>query len=218
MARKRPRDADEALRGHLGRFGFSQERAETRVANLSGGEKARLLFALMSGDKPHLLLLDEPTNHLDIPSREALVQAINEFPGAVVIVSHDPHVVELVADRLWLVGDGTVAPFDGDMEDYRILAVSRERGEKPSGTASADPKREQRRAAAERRKAMAPLKKRIDAAETEVTRLEKERVALRAALARGYDAEAQKRLGRVEKDLAAAEVRWMRLLEEWEAA
>ena len=130
LARRRPREAAGALRGQLGRFGFSQERAETRIGDLSGGEKARLLFALMTSDKPHLLLLDEPTNHLDIVSRESLVQAINEFDGAVVIASHDPHVLALTADRFWLVEGGRVEPFDGDMDDYRTMRLGRDGGAK----------------------------------------------------------------------------------------
>jgi ATP-binding cassette subfamily F protein 3 len=216
MARKRPKDSETALRGHLGRFGFSQTRAETKVANLSGGEKARLLFALMCADKPQLLLLDEPTNHLDIASREALVQAINEFQGAIVIVSHDPHVVELTADRLWLVADGTVRQFDGDMDAYRTFTMTRERGGKASGNGAV--RSGPQRTPAERRRARGPLKKRVDAAEAEVARLEKERTALQAALSKRYDPEAQKRLGLVEKSLAAAEAAWTQLMEEWEAA
>jgi ATP-binding cassette subfamily F protein 3 len=214
MARKRPKDNETALRGHLGRFGFSQTRAETKVANLSGGEKARLLFALMCADKPQLLLLDEPTNHLDIASREALVQAINAFEGAIVIVSHDPHVVELTADRLWLVADGTVRQFDGDMDAYRTFTMTRGRGGKGPGDGAA--KGAPPRTAAERRKARGPLKKRVEAAEAEVERLEKERAALQAALSRRYDADAQKRLGLVEKSLAAAEAAWTQLMEEYE--
>jgi ATP-binding cassette subfamily F protein 3 len=217
LSRRRKQDTDTALRAHLGRFGFSQERAETRIASLSGGEKARLLFALMSVDRPHLLLLDEPTNHLDIVSREALVQAINDFEGAVIIVSHDSHVIELVADRFWLVNDGTVTPFDGDMDEYRALMVARDRPADSFGPA-ADPKREQRRVAAERRKALAPLKKQIDAAEAKVATLEKDRAALHAALAARYDAETQKRLGQLDKELAEAEAEWTRLMEAWEAA
>jgi ATP-binding cassette subfamily F protein 3 len=216
MARKRPKDNETALRGHLGRFGFSQTRADTKVANLSGGEKARLLFALMCADKPQLLLLDEPTNHLDIASREALVQAINAFEGAIVIVSHDPHVVELTADRLWLVADGTVRQFDGDMDAYRSFTMTRERGGKGSGDGAG--KNPPQRSAAERRKARGPLKKRVDAAEAEVERLEKERDALRAALSKRYDADAQKRLGLVEKSLAAAEAAWTQLMEQYEEA
>ena len=218
MARRRKRDTDQQLRSHLGRFGFSQTRAETCIANLSGGEKARLLFALMCADRPQLLLLDEPTNHLDISSREALVQAINEFAGAVVIVSHDPHVIELTADRLWLVADGTVTPFDGDMDTYRTQATARGRTTKSVDQSTGAAKPDQRRSAAERRKARAPLKKRVDAAEAEVARLEKARDTLRLALATSYDPDTQKRLGQIEKDLAAAEAAWTHLMEEWEAA
>ena len=162
-------------------------------------------------------MLDEPTNHLDISSREALVQAINEFAGAVVIVSHDPHVIELTADRLWLVADGTVTPFDGDMDTYRTQATARGRTTKSVDPSTGAAKPDQRRSAAERRKVRAPLKKRVDAAEAEVARLEKARDALRLTLATSYDPDTQKRLGQIEKDLAAAEAAWTRLMEEWEA-
>src|SRR5207248_7885541 len=107
-------------------IGLSGARADTAVASLSGGEKARLLLGLASFGGPHLLILDEPTNHLDIDSRAALVEAINEFPGAVILISHDRHLIEACADRLWLVGDGTVAPYDGDLDDYRRLVLGRE--------------------------------------------------------------------------------------------
>jgi len=109
----------QRIRKHLGHFGFSQERADVKIGFLSGGEKARLLFALISADKPNVLLLDEPTNHLDIESREALVQAINSFAGAVIIVSHDTHIIETVAERLWEVSNGSVKTFDGNLNDYR---------------------------------------------------------------------------------------------------
>ena len=102
------------------------------MANLSGGEKARLLLALATRDAPQLLILDEPTNHLDIDARDALVKALSDFQGAVLLITHDPHLVELVADRLWLVGDGSVKPFDGDLDDYRALLVERARPP-PSG-------------------------------------------------------------------------------------
>ena len=135
LARKRPREHETALRSHLGRFGFSQGRAETRVADLSGGEKTRLMLALITADNPHVLVLDEPTNHLDIASRESLVQALNVFKGAVVIVSHDPHMIELVADRLWLVANSTVEPFDGDMAEYRALLLGERGGANARGRA-----------------------------------------------------------------------------------
>ncbi|MBV9523716.1 MAG: ABC-F family ATP-binding cassette domain-containing protein, partial [Alphaproteobacteria bacterium] len=113
MAALMPQAGESAARARLGRFGFGQEKALVKVRDLSGGEKARLNFALITFAAPPLLILDEPTNHLDIEAREALVQAINDFPGAVVVISHDWHLVELVADRLWLVADGTARPFAG---------------------------------------------------------------------------------------------------------
>jgi ATP-binding cassette subfamily F protein 3 len=234
LGRRRPRDREQQLRSHLGRFGFSQQRADTRVGNLSGGEKARLLFALMSSDSPHVLLLDEPTNHLDLDSRQALIQALNEFPGAVIIVSHDPHVIELTADRFWLVQDGTVEPFDGDMDDYRSLLLARggqagiNDGNK-SGTAQADrptDKKQQRRAAAQRRRALAPLVKKLTAAEQAVARLQSEKAELEHAISDPalYDGDGSaptglgKKLGRVAKDLKRAEAAWIELQEELDRA
>ena len=127
MARALPRATPPKVRAQLARFGLDADRAETPVANLSGGEKARLLLALATRDAPQLLILDEPTNHLDIDAREALVKALSDFQGAVLLITHDPHLVELVADRLWLVADGTVRPFDGDLDDYRALLSERAR-------------------------------------------------------------------------------------------
>jgi ATP-binding cassette, subfamily F, member 3 len=127
MLKKIPGVKEPVVRAKLGQFGFSRDLADNRIAKLSGGEKARLLFAFMSFDAPHLLLLDEPTNHLDIDAREALVQALNAYEGAVVIVSHDPTMVERVADRLWLVQDGACRDFDGDLEDYRKFTIAAKR-------------------------------------------------------------------------------------------
>ncbi|MBI5165876.1 MAG: ABC-F family ATP-binding cassette domain-containing protein, partial [Magnetospirillum sp.] len=153
---------ESKIRAQLGRFGFEQDRANVKVENLSGGEKARLLFALMSRDAPHLMILDEPTNHLDIDAREALVSALNAYEGAVVLVSHDPHLVELVADRLLLVGDGHVAAFDGDLADYRRYLLERARdARRGDGGKSEKRKDERRRAAAEARAQLAPLQKAV---------------------------------------------------------
>ncbi len=127
MTRALPRASPPQVRAQLARFGLDADRAETPVANLSGGEKARLLLALATREAPQLLILDEPTNHLDIDAREALVKALADFQGAVLLITHDPHLVELVADRLWLVADGTVRPFDGDLDDYRALLAERAR-------------------------------------------------------------------------------------------
>ena len=161
MARLLPKTLPERRRAHLGAFGFGQDKAEVRVGNLSGGEKARLLFALMGQGTPQMLLLDEPTNHLDVDSRQALVQALNDFPGAVVLVTHDPHLIELVAERLWLVADGTVKPYDGDLDDYRRLLQDRRRAERPKAGAggpeqskkNGQSKKDRRRAAADARAA-----------------------------------------------------------------
>ncbi len=119
MARALPAAAPPQVRSQLARFGLDRDRANTPSAKLSGGERARLLLALATRDAPQLLILDEPTNHLDIDACDALVRALSEFSGAVLLITHDPHLVELVADRLWLVDGGTVAPFEGDMDDYR---------------------------------------------------------------------------------------------------
>ena len=128
------KDATEAqIRSRTAQIGFSSDKADTPVSNLSGGEKARLLMGLATFGGPHLLILDEPTNHLDIDSREALVQALNDYVGAVILISHDRYLLEACVDRLWLVGSGTVKPFEGDMEDYRRLVL-----QKPETAAKAD--------------------------------------------------------------------------------
>jgi ATP-binding cassette subfamily F protein 3 len=224
LGRLRPRESDQLLRSHLGRFGFSRERADTRNENLSGGEKARLLFALMTCDKPHILLLDEPTNHLDVLSRQALIQAVNAFEGAVVIVSHDPHIIGLTADRFWLVDGGRVQPYDGDLEDYRTLLLSRRKGGN-GGTADNSPnKKERRRAAADKRASQAALKKTLTEAEAVVHRLEADKSNLQAALAdpKLYEGRSdklvglRKRLSQAERDLKSAEETWVSLHEKWE--
>ncbi len=229
MTRKRPRDTVTQVRAQLGRFGFGKEKAETKIGDLSGGEKARLLFALMSAEAPHILLLDEPANHLDVDSRQTLVQAINGFEGAVVIVSHDPHLIALTADRFWLVAGGAVTPFDGDMDDYRaLLANGGGNGTEAANGVTGSDKKERRREAAEQRKAVAHLKRELASAEAEVEKLEARREDLTRAIAypalyhdQGDSAKLivlQKELGRVEKDLSAAEDRWAKAQENWEAA
>ena len=121
-------DATEAKRrAVLASFGIGVGKVETTVANLSGGERARLLLNLVAMEAPHLLILDEPTNHLDIDSRRALLDALNDYEGAVILITHDRSLMELVADRLWLAADGTIAPFEGDMEDYARLVLERAR-------------------------------------------------------------------------------------------
>jgi len=114
-------------RGAAAAMGFSHEKVETRVEKLSGGEKVRLLLGLMSIDKPHVLILDEPTSHLDIDSREALIYAINDFPGAVLLITHDVYLAEATADRLWLVNEGKAKRYDGDLRDYKKLVMAADR-------------------------------------------------------------------------------------------
>jgi len=179
-------DAPEAkVRARAGNIGFSGERADTPVENLSGGEKARLLLGLATFAGPHLVILDEPTNHLDIDSRAALVEAINEFPGAAILISHDRYLIEACADRLWLVGDGTVAPYEGDLDDYRRLVLGREARREERDDAGKVSRTDQRRAAAEKREELKPLKRRIDTAEKTVARLTADIAAIDAQLADG---------------------------------
>ena len=167
-------DAPEAkLRARAGALGFSGEAADTRVANLSGGEKSRLLLGLATFAGPHLVVLDEPTNHLDIDSRAALIEAINGFSGAVILVSHDRYLLDACAERLWLVAGGTVAPFDGDLDDYRRVVLAKsDDGTNGRRTVDARPSRsDERRAAAEKRAELAPLKRRIAGVEAEMAKL-----------------------------------------------
>ena len=145
MRRERPDDSESSRRSRLAQFGLSFDKQDTTVANLSGGERARLLLNLVAMAEPHLLILDEPTNHLDIDSRRALLDALNDYEGAVILITHDRSLIELVADRLWLTADGQIKPFAGDMDDYARLVLERAKAgaRAPSqnggaGTAKAD--------------------------------------------------------------------------------
>ncbi len=182
LQRAMPRATVQQLRGQLARFGLDVDRAETKVGSLSGGEKARLLLALATRDAPHLLILDEPTNHLDIDAREALVRALADFSGAVLLITHDPDLVDLVADRLWLVADGTVKSYDGDLDDYRKLLSERSRAAGRNDAAN-PAKRSDRRDRADARAATAPLRKRVKDADARMASLAAERARLEAKLA-----------------------------------
>ena len=230
MQRLMPTVPEDKVRGHLARFGLARDRAENVTSKLSGGEKARLLFALMTRDAPHVLMLDEPTNHLDIDSRSALIQAINGFEGAVILISHDPHLIELTADRLWLVEGGTCTSYEDDLEAYRTLLLDRARsankGDSGSQQAGQPTKKDQRRAAADLRAALAPLRRQAGEAEKLVGKLTADSARLEARLAdpatySGPAAEVaklQKDLGDLKKRLAAAEDDWLEALEALEAA
>ncbi|MEL7738543.1 ABC-F family ATP-binding cassette domain-containing protein [Citromicrobium bathyomarinum] len=139
MSRAMEGKTPAAVRAQLGRFGFSGPRATQKVEKLSGGERARLALALITRDAPHLLILDEPTNHLDVDAREALVQALNDYSGAVILISHDRHMVELTADRLMLVDGGTAKEYSGSMDDYIDFVMGRNQPKQPSGSGAAKP-------------------------------------------------------------------------------
>ncbi|WP_447045871.1 ATP-binding cassette domain-containing protein [Vreelandella sp. H-I2] len=178
VQRLSPTASDQEIRNFLGGFGFKGDDAFGKVANYSGGEKARLALALVAWQKPNLLLLDEPTNHLDLEMREALTQALASFEGTVILVSHDRHLLRATVDEFWKVADNRVEPFDGDLEDYRVWLKARleesrrdSRGEKaerqnqqPSGD-SREARKASRKAAAELREKLRPLKKQRDQAE-----------------------------------------------------
>jgi ATP-binding cassette subfamily F protein 3 len=229
LSRRMVKSTEQQVRAHLGRFGFTQQRSLTQIAKLSGGEKARLLFALMTIEKPHILLLDEPTNHLDMDSRQGLAEAINGFEGAVVIISHDPNVIEMTADRLWLVEGGRVTNFEGDLDDYRTRTLRSRDGENANERnerAAEDERKLERQRSAERRQSLAPLKKKVDQAAAVVAKLEAEKARLAAKLADpalyGGDGSkaltAQREMGKLEKDLAAAEEVWLSLESQLEQA
>jgi len=179
---------EQKLRDFLGGFGFGHDAATNRVAPLSGGEKTRLALALLILERPNLLLLDEPTNHLDLDMREALAASLQSFSGALVLVSHDRHLLRLVSDALLLVADGRVEPFRGDIDDYaRWLAdrhAASDTGEpRTMGETTADTRRERRRRLADERRRSAPLRREIDALERRLGALNEERTSIESILA-----------------------------------
>jgi len=225
MQRLMPNAPEDRIRARLGQFAFPGEKANVAVSSLSGGEKARLLFALITHDAPQLLILDEPTNHLDVDAREALIHALNDYAGAVILVSHDRHILETVADRLWLVSDGTVKAFEGDLDEYRRQVMSRERAA-PAGATGSN-RRDQRREAAEQRQRLAPLRKAAKAAETALERLHADKAAIDARLtdAALYTAARQaevvtlkKRQADLAREIEAAEATWLEAAGALEAA
>ncbi len=218
LRRLRPDEAPARHRARLAGFGLGPAQAETVVGRLSGGQKARLSLLIATIDAPHMLILDEPTNHLDIESREALVEALTQYSGAVILVSHDMHLLSLVADRLWLVSDATVRPFDGDLEAYRALLLGREpapaRAEKPK------PKRPSRDALTALRAEVRKGEGRIEKL-TEMHRKLSEKLADPTLYdtARAGDLDLwQRKFAEVEEGLARAEALWMAAVEDLEAA
>ena len=230
-----PGTPEHKVRAQLGRFGFSRERADLKVGLMSGGEKTRLLLALATRNAPHLLLLDEPTNHLDMDARESLIEAINDFDGAVVLVSHDTHLVKMVADQLWLVAGGNVSPFEGDIDDYQTRLL-RERNGRPAKEPKAKAKKDTSKpkpapvAEAPGKPQEKPkrghLKRALEKAEKAMADLTKQRGELEAKLADpatysgppDVAAALQKEKLRLERELAHAEHDWLVAQEALEAA
>lgn len=221
-----PGEPEAKVRSAAARLGFGAAKADTPVQQLSGGEKARLLMGLAAFRGPHLLILDEPTNHLDIESRQALVEAINDYEGAVILVSHDRFLVEACADRLWLVSDGTVKTFDGDMDDYRRLVLAGPEREERDAESSGGKQAEARRAGVERRAALAPLRKRLEGVEARMAKLTAAIAKIDTALEDGTafreNAAKAGEIARMRAEaadaLAAAEEEWLNLSAEIEAA
>ena len=219
-----------AVRAQLGRFGFSGPRATTEVGKLSGGERARLALALITREAPHLLILDEPTNHLDVDAREALVQALNGFDGAVLIVSHDRHMLELSADRLVLVDGGTARDFDGSMDDYVAFILGKSTANDDARAAPAKPKDAKlaRQEAARAREAQAALRKSAKELEAQAAKLAARISAVdramfdpanaEPALAKLTMGDLSQRRGKLAAELESVEAAWMEALEAIETA
>ncbi|MCO6050915.1 ABC-F family ATP-binding cassette domain-containing protein [Mesorhizobium sp. RP14(2022)] len=226
VRRLMPDSPESKARAKVAQFGLSTEKMNTKAKELSGGEKARLLMGLAAFDGPNLFILDEPTNHLDIDSREQLIVALNDFPGAVILVSHDRHLLEATADRLWLVKDGTVAPYDGDMDDYRQLVTGSSADRREKREADKNSKADKRREAAQRRAANEPLAKEIKATEALIERLRKRVGLIETELNDPalYERDAAKatKLAKERAELASSidghEERWLELSAKYEEA
>src|SRR6056297_1329937 len=219
IRRLRPTETPARLRARLGGFGIGAEQAETLVGQLSGGQKARLSLMLATLDAPHMLILDEPTNHLDIESREALVEALTAYSGAIILVSHDMHLLSLVADRLWLVNKGEVRPYEGDLESYRAMLLSGTDADKPAPKPKVHkPKRPSRDAVLKLRQDVKKCEQRVE----KLTEMEG-KVAKKLADPAIYDdvhgvTEWQKKYAEIEDGLALAERLWLEALERLEEA
>jgi ATP-binding cassette subfamily F protein 3 len=230
IRRALPEATEAKRRSVLSSFGVGVQKVETTVANLSGGERARLLLNLVAMEAPHLLILDEPTNHLDIDSRRALLDALNEYQGAVILITHDRSLMELVADRLWLAADGGIAPFDGDMEDYARFVLDRARvaGRAPTQVQAEPPKLAAVAAPPPPARSKAPTgsaRRRAEAAEAALARANAALAQIDQALTDpavfvrdpAKAAELGRRRTTAEAEVAAAEGEWLEAQEAYEA-
>lgn len=203
------------VRAQLGAFGLNKAKSDTLIGKLSGGEKSRLLLALITRDAPHLLILDEPTNHLDILSRQALLEALNAYEGAVVLITHDLHVIEMSCDTLWLVKGGTCQIYRGDLEDYKASLLKR--NDKISAASDKENSAQSRRqTAAQRRAALAPLKKEIRELDKKLEKLNKRKQELENLLLQRYDADNSIELALLGDQIGNVEERWLFLNEQCE--
>jgi ATP-binding cassette subfamily F protein 3 len=229
MRREMPEAAEAVRRSRLAQYGLPANKVDTQMKDLSGGERARLLLNLVAAEAPHLLILDEPTNHLDIDSRRALLDALNDYQGAVLLITHDRSLMELVADRLWLAADGCIKPFDGDLDDYARFVLERAKAaaklEKADLIAGAVSQKDARRAAAQVRAQLQPLKKALDQVEAKVARLTQALTDLDRALAdpKTYGQPAElarigKERARAQDNLDQAEAEWLETAEAYETA
>jgi ATP-binding cassette subfamily F protein 3 len=223
----RPKMTLEEVRTQLGGFGFSSDKALTKVGQLSGGERARLMLALATLDKPNLLILDEPTNHLDIDARNELLTALNDFDGAVVLVSHDRRLIEATAERLLLVSDGRVTPYEGNLDDYRRFLLAGDNTPTRRAESDARPTKESaRRDNAQKRRELKPLKDRVDSAESQIAALQAELAKLDRALADpllftqdpAKGSAVSKKRAEAARKLGAAESQWLAAQQEYESA
>lgn len=217
LSAQMPLATETQIRAQLGAFGLNKAKSDTLIGSLSGGEKSRLLLALITKDAPHLLILDEPTNHLDLESRQALIDALNNYEGAVLLITHDLHVIELTCDTLWIVRHGTCKTFSGDLEDYKAqLLKNNDRNDLASDKMTS--KEMQRREAAQRRAKVAPLKKEIRALDEKIAKLSTRKKALEEELLVRYSSDSSIELALVSDELSKAEDQWMALNEQVEEA
>lgn len=232
VRRRMPQAGEAQVRSRVAQMGLSTEKMGTKAKDLSGGEKARLLMGLAAFEGPNLLILDEPTNHLDIDSRAALIEALNTFTGAVILISHDRHLIEATAERLWLVADGTVAPYDGDLADYRRLVTGGARASKngvsnenAGDRVKSKSKADQRREAAQRREALKTLSKKIKQSEGLIEKLRQQIQIIEAKLADPdlYEndpakvSDMAKQRGELARELEETEQAWLVDTEAYEA-
>lgn len=211
MSSLMPNLLEPKVRAHLARFGLSQEKALTQIAKLSGGEKARLLFAAMTYNAPQMLILDEPTNHLDIDGREALIAALNEYEGSVILITHDIHLIELIADDLWLIKDGRCKPYDGDLNDYKNLLLSNKNTAKKEQKVKAKLEEVKSEPKINRKEVSARLKR----VEREIEKLHSEKMVLENAfqkpLSKDEIASKQRELAWIASSIEEYEAEWLDL-------